>query len=153
MKLKSKSALSGFAWMAACTFGLSVFLTLGCAESTVSERPTGHAAVEITSANFEELKASGKPIVLDFWATWCGPCVAIGPTVEELAQDYDGRVIIGKVNIDEQPELAKEFDIQSIPALYFLGSDGEEVSHSIGIPNFEDPKQFLTSRIEDLLAE
>jgi thioredoxin 1 len=153
MKFKSKSVLAFFAWIAACTFGASAIFTIGCAEETVSERPAAHAAVEITSANFEELKASGKPIVLDFWATWCGPCVAIGPTVEEVAQDYEGRVIVGKVNVDEQPELAEEFDIQTIPALYFLGRNGEEVSRSVGIPGSTDAKEFLTGRIEDLLAK
>ncbi|MCL4148483.1 UNVERIFIED_CONTAM: hypothetical protein GTU68_037377 [Idotea baltica] len=92
-------------------------------------------------------------MVLDFWATWCGPCVAIGPTVEEVAQDYKGRVIVGKVNVDEQPELAEKFDIESIPALFFLGSDGEEVNRSVGIPANTDAKQFLSEQIEDLLAE
>ena len=71
--------------------------------------------VEITDANFEEVINSEKPVLVDFWAEWCGPCKMIGPLVEELATDYDGKAVIGKVNVDENPNVSAKFGIRSIP--------------------------------------
>ena len=65
-------------------------------------------ALTITDANAKELIASGKPVIIDFWATWCGPCVAMGPIVDDLAAEYEGRVVIGKYNVDEEGDLAAE---------------------------------------------
>ena len=77
----------------------------------------GHKAIEITDANFEEIINSDKPVLVDFWAEWCGPCRMVGPVVEELAGDYEGRVVVGKVDVDANPQTSAKFGIRSIPTL------------------------------------
>ena len=77
-------------------------------------------ALQITDSNFEDLLAQGKPMVVDFWATWCGPCKKIGPYIEELAQQYADQVIIGKVDVDENDGLAIRFGIRNIPTVLFF---------------------------------
>ncbi|NVJ86982.1 MAG: thioredoxin [Algoriphagus sp.] len=100
-------------------------------------------AVEITDANFEEVIKSDKPILIDFWAEWCGPCKMIGPIVEELAGDYEGKAIIGKVDVDTNPSVAQAFGIRSIPTLLFF-KDGQIVDKQIGAV----PKTILTQKLE-----
>lgn len=88
--------------------------------------------MEINDSNYEEIKAQGKPIVLDFWATWCGPCKKIGPYIQELAEQYEGQVIVGKVNIeDEADDLVAEFGIRNVPTVLFI-KDGEVVDKVVG---------------------
>lgn len=96
--------------------------------------------MEITDSNFEALVAEGKPLVVDFWATWCGPCRMVGPTIEALAEQYAGKVNVGKVNVDENEELPAKFGIRNIPTVLFI-KDGQVVDKVVGAaarPVFEE---------------
>ena len=87
--------------------------------------------VQITSENFESLKSGQLPLVVDFWATWCGPCRMIAPVIAELAQEYDGRITVGKCDVEENEELAEEFAIRNIPTILFF-KQGEVVEKVVG---------------------
>ncbi len=100
--------------------------------------------VAVTDATFDaEVRDSDIPVVVDFWAEWCGPCKQIGPALEELSVEYAGRVKIAKVNVDENPNVAAAMGIRSIPAL-FLVKDGKIVANKVGAA----PKSALASWIE-----
>ena len=88
-------------------------------------------ALVITDDNFKELLAEGKPVVVDFWAPWCGPCKMVGPIIEELANEYEGQVIIGKCDVDENTELPAEYGIRNIPTVLFF-KDGAMVDKQVG---------------------
>ena len=104
-------------------------------------------AVEFTDANFEELAInSDKPVLVDFWAEWCGPCRMVGPVVEELAGDYDGKAVIGKVNVDHNRDVSQRFGIRNIPTILFL-KNGEVVDKSVGAV----PKNVLAEKLDALL--
>lgn len=108
--------------------------------------PSGKV-LTIKSDNFEELVIkSSVPVLLDFWAIWCGPCKAINPAIEELAEEYDGRFRIGKVNVDEESELVKNFNIMSIPTLIAF-KDGNQVERIIGARTKSDLKGLLDKYI------
>ena len=88
--------------------------------------------VEITKDNFEEVVLKNQlPVLVDFWATWCGPCKMIGPIIEELSEELEGKVVFGKLNVDKQPELAMQFQVMSIPTL-ILFNNGEITNKKIG---------------------
>lgn len=86
--------------------------------------------------NLKEIIASGKPVVVDFWATWCGPCRMIAPIVEELAAKYNGKVIIGKYDVDEGADMAADFGVRNIPTLLFF-KDGKLVDRNVGSTTLE----------------
>ena len=88
-------------------------------------------ALEITDSNYKEILAEGKPVVMDFWAPWCGPCKMVSPIIDELAAEYEGRVIIGKCDVDDNDEVAVEFGIRSIPTVLFF-KDGQLVDKQVG---------------------
>ena len=88
-------------------------------------------ALQITDANFEELVNSGKPMVLDFWAEWCGPCRMVGPIIDELATEYEGRVTIGKMDVDNNNDVVAQFGIRNIPTVLFF-KDGKVVDKQVG---------------------
>lgn len=88
-------------------------------------------AMEITDANIAGLMAEGKPMILDFWATWCGPCQMVGPMIDELAEEFNDKIIIGKVNVDENSDLPSQYGIRNIPTILFF-KGGELVSKLVG---------------------
>ena len=87
--------------------------------------------VTLTSENFETLKKGQLPLVVDFWATWCGPCRMVAPVIAELAKEYDGRVVVGKCDVEENEDLAMEFGIRNIPTILFF-KGGEVVDKIVG---------------------
>jgi len=103
-------------------------------------------ALEITDESFKELIAGSKPVVVDFWAEWCGPCKMIGPTIEELAHEYEDRAIIGKMNVDENDDTPGEYGIRNIPTILFF-KNGELVDKHVGAA----PKSLLEKKIQELL--
>lgn len=104
-------------------------------------------AIELTETNFDEIVInSDKPVIVDFWAEWCGPCRLVGPLVEEIGQEFEGRALVGKVDVDSNPGIASRFGIRNIPTiLYFKG--GEIADKQVGAV----PKSNLVSKLEKLL--
>lgn len=103
-------------------------------------------AVEITDSNWESLVSGDKPVVMDFWAEWCGPCRMISPIVEEVAQEYQDKVVVGKINIDDNANITQHFGIRNIPTLLFF-KGGELVDKHVGAIR----KAELTEKINNLL--
>ena len=102
------------------------------------------SALKITKDNFEkEVLQSDKPVLLDFWAEWCGPCKMVGPIVEQVAEEAAGLAKVGKINVDEEPELAQQFRVMSIPTLVVM-KEGKVVQSTVGVQS----KQALLSMIK-----
>jgi len=102
--------------------------------------------VNITVENFESLKNGSLPLVVDFWATWCGPCRVVAPIIEELAKEYDGKVVVGKCDVEENDDIASEFGIRNIPTILFI-KNGEVVDKFVGATT----KAKLQEKIEAML--
>ena len=103
-------------------------------------------ALEVTDVNFEEIVASDKPVVIDFWAEWCGPCRMIGPLIEELATEYEGKAIIAKCNVDNNDRIAAKYSIRNIPTVIYL-KNGELVDKQVGATT----KAALSEKLQKLL--
>ena len=103
-------------------------------------------ALELTDSNFQEILAEGKPVVMDFWAPWCGPCKMVGPIIDELATEYEGKVIIGKCDVYENGDVAVEYGIRNIPTVLFF-KNGELVDKQVG----SAPKSAYVAKIEAIL--
>lgn len=103
-------------------------------------------ALQITDDSFKELLASGKPFAVDFWAEWCGPCRTLGPIVEELAIKYDGKITVGKMDVDANPDTCSDFGIMSIPTVLFF-KDGQLIDKNVGLTS----KNVLEGKLEKLL--
>ena len=104
-------------------------------------------AIELTDANFDEIVLkSDKPVLVDFWAEWCGPCRMVGPIVEELNKDYEGKAVVGKVDVDSNPGISMKFGIRNIPTILFF-KGGEVADKQVGAV----PKNTLSAKIDALL--
>ncbi len=104
--------------------------------------------IKFTDQNFEEeAEKSELPVLVDFWAVWCGPCQMMGPIIEELAEKFEGRMKIGKINVDENPETAKKYEVLGIPSLKFF-KNGEIIDEITGL----QPKEVIVEKIENLIS-
>lgn len=101
-------------------------------------------ALELTDANFDEIvMKSDKPVLVDFWAVWCGPCRMVGPIVEELSKDYEGKALVGKVDVDNNPNISMKFGIRNIPTLLIF-KNGQIVDKQVGAV----PKATLAGKLD-----
>jgi thioredoxin 1 len=103
--------------------------------------------LELTDATFDETLKSDKPVLVDFWAEWCGPCKMIGPVVEELAGDYEGKAVVAKLNVDENPQITARFGVRSIPTLLVF-KNGQVVDKQVGAV----PKSVLAGKLQAQVA-
>jgi len=104
-------------------------------------------ALEITDATFEEkVLNSDKPVLVDFWAAWCGPCRMVGPIIDEISKDYDGKAVVGKVDVDANQEFAAKYGVRNIPTVLVFNK-GELVGRQVGV----SPKDTYTKAIDELL--
>lgn len=104
-------------------------------------------AIEITDANFEQIIAGDKPVLVDFWADWCAPCKMIGPIVEELAGDYEGKAVVGKLDVQENSQVPLKFGIRNIPTLLIF-KNGQLVDKQVGVV----PKNVLAQKLNNAIT-
>ena len=105
-------------------------------------------AFTFTDENVNEIIESGKPVMIDFWATWCGPCMGMSPAVDTVAEEYEGRAVVGKYNIDEQTDLAMKYRIMSIPTILFFKDGKKTELRLVGAQSVET----LRAKLDELLA-
>lgn len=105
------------------------------------------AAIHFTNDGFNKALAQGGVMLVDFWAGWCGPCRMLGPVIDQLSEEYAGKVIVGKVNVDEEPVLAQQFGVMSIPNVVIL-KNGKEVDRLVGV----QPKANFTAKLDRVLG-
>ena len=103
-------------------------------------------ALQITNENYADVLASGQPVVIDFWAEWCGPCRMVAPIVEELAAEYEGKVLIGKCDVDDNDDIVAEYKVRNIPTIVFI-KGGEVVDKHVGAIS----KDALKAKVDALL--
>lgn len=104
-------------------------------------------AEKVTKENFKEIINTDKPVLLDFWASWCMPCRMIAPSIENISEKYAGKAIVGKVNIDEQRSLAEQFGVMSIPSVFVI-KNGKVISSAVGV----QPQKYYESILEKAIA-
>ena len=116
------------------------------ATQTATARDKAAAPQTITDANFDQIINSKTPVLVDFWAEWCGPCRMVGPSVEQLAQEFAGRAIVGKLNVDHNPNTARRYNIMSIPALYIF-KNGQVIDRIVGAQPLPVLRQHLARAV------
>jgi thioredoxin 1 len=116
-------------------------------ENNIKNNTPMGKTIELNDANFDQIINSDKPVLVDFWAEWCGPCKMIGPVVEELANDYDGKAVIGKLNVDENPNVTARFGVRNIPTLLVF-KRGQVVDKQVGAV----PKSILNQKLAAQVA-
>jgi len=118
-----------------------------CNRKTITLKTVLEMALEITDGNFEDLVLkSDKPVLVDFWATWCGPCRMLGPVIEEISKEYEGKVTVGKVDVDNNQDFAGKYGIRNIPTVLVF-QNGEVVGRQVGVA----PKKTYTDALDSLL--
>ena len=106
-------------------------------------------AVDVTDANFDDIVMKSElPVLLDFWAVWCRPCQLLGASIQKLADNYKGKVLVGKINIDEEPELTERFRVSSIPSVYII-QDGVVVERMVGAMPYSELLKVLETYIKN----
>jgi thioredoxin 1 len=122
-------------------------LTNGCIEKPYRESKSSKMTLEFTDENFADTALAEEQVtVVDFWAEWCGPCRLVSPLIEELAQEYEGKAVIGKVNVDHNPEVAMKYGIRSIPTILYL-KNGEIADKQVGATS----KKVLEDKLKAIL--
>jgi len=108
----------------------------------MAETNATHAVQQVTDQDFDKVVQAGKPVLVDFWAPWCGPCRIIGPLVEELAPSYEGRAVIAKMNVDDNPGIAQRLGVTSIPTLMMF-KNGKLVDRAVGAMPKSELQKFI----------
>jgi len=106
----------------------------------------GEKAINLTNENYQNYINSETPVLVDFWATWCGPCKMVGPVIEEIASEFDGTTSVCKVNVDEMPDLASEYRIMSIPTVMIF-KNGEVIDKAVGVRTKEEYQNMIKNAL------